>query len=272
MIDFRGVTRALKMFIGFVFPKIAKFFNLKIFNETKTNSFKSIILDTMQFRREKKIFRPDMVNILMQASEGSLKYQAEEKSNDGFATVEESDVGKATVTREWSENELVAQCLLFFLAGFETSASELMFAAYELIANPEVQQKLYKEIAEVNEKLNGKRISYDVLQKMKYLDQVISETLRKWPAGVQIDRICVEDYVYDDGDKLKFKIEKGSIVSYSIYGIQHDPKYFQNPEKFDPERFNDENKKNIRPGTFVAFGVGPRNCIGTTEITYSIRN
>lgn len=138
----------------------------------------------------------------------------------------------------------------------------LTFAAYEILANPNVQNKLHEEIAEVNDRLGGKCITYDVLQKMKYLDQVISETLRKWPAGVQIDRICVKDYVYDDGDKLKFKIEKGSLVSYSLVGIQHDPNYFPNPENFDPERFSDENRHNILAGTYVGFGVGPRNCIG----------
>lgn len=131
--------------------------------------------------------------------------------------MEESDVGKANVTRKWNDDELVAQCFLFFIAGFESAATALTFAAYELLANPEVQQKLYEEIANVNDQLSGKRISYDVLRKMKYLDQVVSETLRKWPIAVQTDRICVKDYIYDDG-KLKFAIEKGSSIIFPIYG------------------------------------------------------
>lgn len=93
----------------------------------------------------------------------------------------------------------------------------MTFAAHELVADPDVQQKLYEEIAEVNEQLGGKRVTYDVLQKMKYMDQVVSETLRKWPIGVQTDRVCVRDYVYDDGER-KFTIEKGSIVLFSLYG------------------------------------------------------
>lgn len=48
-----------------------------------------------------------------------------------------------------------------------------------------------------------------------------------------------------------------------IYGIHHDPTYFPNPDKFDPERFSDENKHNIQPGTYLPFGIGPRNCIGS---------
>lgn len=137
-----------------------------------------------------------------------------------------------------------------------------MFAAYELVTNPDIQQTLYEEISDVNEQLGGKRITYETLQKMKYLDQVICETLRKWPAAGQIDRLCVKDYIYDDEDKLKFKIEKGSNIIFPVYGMHRDPKYYPNPEKFDPERFSDENKHNITPGTYAPFGLGPRNCIG----------
>lgn len=49
---------------------------------------------------------------------------------------------------------------------------------------------------------------------------------------------------------------------YPIYSIQHDEKYYDNPDKFDPERFNDDNKHKIKPFTYMPFGVGPRNCIG----------
>ncbi|XP_037029354.1 cytochrome P450 9e2-like [Bradysia coprophila] len=97
---------------------------------------------------------------------------------------------------------------------------------------------------------------------MKYLDQVINETLRKWPSVLATDRVCVKDYVYDDG-QLNFKIEKGSVVTFSIFELHHNPIYYPNPDKFDPDRFSDENKHNITPGTFAAFGQGPRNCIGS---------
>lgn len=56
------------------------------------------------------------------------------------------------------------------------------FLAYELLANPEIQQKLYEEILEMNTKLDGAKLSYDDIQSMKYLDQVVSETLRMWPS------------------------------------------------------------------------------------------
>lgn len=118
----------------------------------------------------------------------------------------------------------------------------------------------------MNENLHCKQVDYDVLQKMKYLDEVVSEVLRKWPPLVQPDRVCVKDYVFDDGNNLKFTIEKGSRLFITAYGIHHDAKYYADPEKFDPDRFSDENKGNIQPATYIPFGIGPRNCIGKKRI------
>jgi cytochrome P450 family 9 len=59
----------------------------------------------------------------------------------------------------------------------------MSFVAYELACNPEVQQKLYEEIWEMNNEIGGKKINYEQIQSLKYLDQVLSETLRKWPAA-----------------------------------------------------------------------------------------
>lgn len=93
---------------------------------------------------------------------------------------------------------------------------------------------------------------------------VVSETLRRWPPGAFTDRLCLKDYHFDDGN-LSFTIEKGQQLWISFSALHHDPNYFPDPLKFDPERFSDENKHNIQPGTYVPFGFGPRNCIGKLE-------
>ena len=62
-------------------------------------------------------------------------------------------------------------------------ASTMSFLAYELIVNPDIQDKLYSEIKDMNDSLDGETIKYDQIQGMKYLDQVVCETLRKWPAA-----------------------------------------------------------------------------------------
>lgn len=142
----------------------------------------------------------------------------------------------------------------------------LTFAAYELAINPDIQAKLYDEIKKTNEKLNGQRITFDIIQKIKYLDQVVSESLRKWPPAVLTGRVCNKDFTFEDSTSLRFRIKKGCQVWIPIYGLHHDPLYFVNPDKFDPERFSDERRKDIVNGTYVPFGIGPRNCIGKKNL------
>lgn len=171
-------------------PSVAKKLKISFVEEKTAKLFRETILDTMEVRKKNNIYRPDMVNIMMQVRDGTLKHQADEKEKEkeGFATVQESDIGKMSTNRSWNDDEIVSQCFTFFVGGFDTTSTMLMFAAHELSINPDVQQKLYEEIADVNEQLGGKRITYDTLQKMKYLDQVTCETLRKWPSLPDIVR------------------------------------------------------------------------------------
>lgn len=142
----------------------------------------------------------------------------------------------------------------------------LTFAAYELAVNTDIQTRLFEEVRATSESIADKRLNYDALQKMKYMDQVVTEMLRKWPPALLTDRLCNRDYIFDDGTDTKFLIEKGRTVWVPISAIHRDPNYWPEPDKFDPERFNDENKKYIVPGTFLPFGSGPRNCLGETYL------
>jgi len=94
---------------------------------------------------------------------------------------------------------------------------------------------------------------------MKYLGQVIDESLRKYPAVPFITRQCVEDYVIPG---TEVKIEKGIRTFIPIKGIHYDPEYYENPEVFDPDRFSDEIKRDRNQYAFIPFGEGPRMCIG----------
>lgn len=80
------------------------------------------------------------------------------------------------------------------------------------------------------------------------------------------DRKCTKTYTIEpkSPEEKPLIVEEGTTIWIPIYPIQRDPDYWPEPEKFDPERFNDENRKeNIIPYSFLAFGVGPRNCIGS---------
>jgi cytochrome P450 len=87
----------------------------------------------------------------------------------------------------------------------------------------------------------------------------IAESLRKYPPAGFTDRVCTKSFTLPGTDVV---IEKGITVMIPMYPLHRDPEYFPNPNKFDPERFSDENKKNIKPYTYLPFGSGPHNCIG----------
>lgn len=81
---------------------------------------------------------------------------------------------------------------------------------------------------------------------------------------IHVDRQTIRPYTIEPINKneRRLTLKAGAQCLYSIYSIHRDENYFPDPKKFDPERFNDENKYKIIPGTYIPFGVGPRNCIG----------
>lgn len=267
MLNFTTIASALRLLLIKVVPWIARAFDVQLIDPRATRFFRRLVLDTMETRQRQKIHRPDMINIMMQLKHGRVTEDGDHVEHEEFAAVVESNVGKREVKREWSDTELIAQCFLFFGAGFETTSTILSFTSYELATHPDIQQRLFEEITEVNERLQGKRLPYDEIMKMAYLDMVICEALRKWPPAIFTNRECVKDYEYDDGEN-RLTINKGTAVWIPIRSFQNDPRYFASPEHFDPERFNDDNKVNIIPGTYIPFGVGPRNCIGKANYDF----
>ncbi|XP_058837442.1 cytochrome P450 9e2-like [Topomyia yanbarensis] len=263
ILNFFRTSVMLRMLAYSWFPELMQNLGIDVIDRKQIRYFTNIIKETVKNRETHGIVRPDMIHLLMLAKKGDLKYQQEKvKTVEGFATVEESNVGQVSVTKTLTDAEFTAQCMIFFFAGFEAISTAMVFMAYQLAMSPEVQQKLYEEILATNEQLKGKVLSYDTLQAMKYMDMVVSETLRLI-ANPMTDRLCVKDYHLDDGQGLRFTIDKGTCVWFPIYGIHHDPKYYPNPEQFDPERFNDTNRVNINMSTYLPFGIGPRNCIGS---------
>lgn len=248
-------------------PNLMRILGFELFEKKVLVYFKSLMLNTIKNREEKHIFRPDLINILMQIRNGTLHQSnhpdQDDGKHEGFATVEESHIGKKDVIHEWSDNELVAQAFIFFAAGFETASTLLSFLMYELALNPDIQTKLYQEICEISSRMPSKHLSYDMISQMKYMDQVVSETLRKWPPLNITDRLCVKDYEYDDKNGNKFVINRDIQCWIPIFALHRDARNFPEPEKFDPDRFSEENKHKIVSGTFVPFGIGPRNCIGS---------
>ncbi|KAI4454488.1 cytochrome p450 [Holotrichia oblita] len=87
----------------------------------------------------------------------------------------------------------------------------------------------------------------------------VMETLRKYPPVPTLLRQCVIDYKLPNSD---FTLEAGTKVEIPVYALQHDPEFYPDPDKFDPERFTEENKAKRHPYVYIPFGEGPRICIG----------
>lgn len=164
---------------------------------------------------------------------------------------------------DFSDDDLVAQSLVFFLAGFTGVATALCFALAELAMNPDVQDKLYAEIAEVMDTLDSDTITYEKLQRMKYLDCVVSETLRKWSINIMTDRKVTKQYVLDDQEGTKVVLQPGDSVWIPSYSIHRDPKYYPDPLAFRPERFLPNAQPPVNPDTYMPFGLGPRACVAS---------
>nr|XP_015838024.1 PREDICTED: cytochrome P450 9e2-like [Tribolium castaneum] len=232
--DFSGLWQGLKILGFFIFPK---YFENQNLSTEISNFFYNIVKENIRSRQLQNISRPDMISLLMEARENH----------------------KLIHGVEISDEDVTAQALVFFFAGFDSVSSLMTFMSYELALNPEIQKKLIEEIDTTT-----KTLDYDVVKSMKYLDMVVSETLRKWPITPFVNRVCTIPYTVQPKrpDENPIHLKKDAIVFLPIYGLHHDPKYFKDPERFDPERFSDENKAKIVPYTYVPFGAGPRKCIG----------
>ncbi|KMQ85974.1 cytochrome p450 9e2-like protein [Lasius niger] len=238
--SFSGVLAMFKIVFMLSFPRFAKFLGMTGFVSPSTSEFfKRIVGETIRTREEQGIVRPDMIHLLMQA-----------RNKDG------SSNHKMTL------DDIVPQCFGFFLAGFDTTSTLMCFVAHELAVNRDIQDRLYEEVKQ--HLVEGNEISYESLSKMTYMDMVLSETLRKYPPVVFNDRLCTKNYELPPAQPgyKSVIVESNSVMMIPVYALHHDPKYYPNPNKFDPERFSEENKDNIVPYTYLPFGHGPRKCIG----------
>ncbi|EDW74198.1 uncharacterized protein Dwil_GK21516 [Drosophila willistoni] len=236
-INERRHGRALDLFL-FGAPKLAAKLRMKQLVQKVEDFYMNIIRDTVNYRVKNNVKRNDFMDMLIELKK---KYD-EGNKEEGL-----------------SFNELAAQAFVFFLAGYETSSTTMGFALHELALNQDIQNRLRNEIDEVLAKNNGE-FSYDSMREMKYLEKIIDETLRKHPVVGHLIRLATQRYVHPDNPK--YYIEPGTGVIIPVKAIHHDPEFYPEPEKFIPERFDEDQVKQRPACTFLPFGEGPRNCIG----------
>ncbi|KAG5895439.1 hypothetical protein JTB14_037598 [Gonioctena quinquepunctata] len=262
--DFSGLIRTLKTFGYLIFPKIFKILKISFGSNAVNSFFYKLVNDNITTREEKNIIRFDMIHLMMEAKKGVQQKEETVSLDTGFATVKEADFGKRDAVTKITNTDITAQALVFFFAGFDTISTLMSFLSYELALNPDIQTRLRNEIEDTLAE-SKEKITYEAILKMKYLDMVVSESLRKWPSVEASDRVCTKPYTLQPTtpDEEPVHLEKNDVIMIPIIGLHRDPKHYPEPDRFDPERFNDENKGNINPLTYLPFGLGPRNCIGS---------
>ncbi|XP_075549102.1 cytochrome P450 3A8-like isoform X1 [Dermacentor variabilis] len=252
---------SLPFVISKLFPGVAGALKIGPLNSAIFQYFKTFSTNIMENRKKKNQRHEDFLQLMMDAQEGTLT-DSPETSTNREATMFDLDskmsIGSSPARNVLSEDEALAQCVLFFLAAYDALSTVLSCAAYQLALNPAIQDKLRREADECFA-THGEDMNWDIVSKLPYLNSVISETMRLYTPAVRLDRTTVEDYVLGDA---KIKVPKGCAVIVPVYALHRDPEFFPNPEVFDPDRFSDANIASIKPYSYLPFGAGPRNCIG----------
>ncbi|XP_069675748.1 cytochrome P450 4c3-like [Periplaneta americana] len=159
---------------------------------------------------------------------------------------------------ELSRDDVIGEATSVTGAGAETSSTACCFALALLCENQDVQERVMKEQIKIFNKNIHAAVANEHLIQMKYLEQVVKETLRLYPTLPNIYKNTVDEVDLGNGEI----IPEGSFVVISTYVIHRDKDYFPNPDKFDPDRFTPENSVGRHLYSYIPFGLGRRMCVG----------
>ncbi len=194
------------------------------------NVLDSIIYRIIDERRRSGEDRGDLLSMLLRAQD------------------EEGDGGQMT------DLQLRDEAITIFLAGHETTANTLTWTWYLLSEHPDIEQRLHRELDSV---LAGRLPTAEDFPRLQYTEMVITEAVRLYPPAWILGRRALKDY------KLgPYIVPAGAIVIMSPYVMHHDPRYFPDPFRFDPDRWMAEARAPRPQFSYFPFGGGPRRCIG----------
>ena len=155
-----------------------------------------------------------------------------------------------------NDKQLRDEVMTFLLAGHETTALALSWTWYLLGQNPEAEQKLHEELDRV---LDGRLPSFADLSALSNAERVIKESLRLYPPAWGLARTVIKEFELGG-----YRIPAGSNVVMSTWVVHRDPRYFPDPEEFDPDRWLPEKAQKLPKFAYFPFGGGPRQCIGAS--------
>jgi cytochrome P450 len=153
-----------------------------------------------------------------------------------------------------TDKQLRDEAMTLFLAGHETTALTLSWAWYLLAQHPEAEAKL---IAEIDSVLAGRTPTVEDWPKLKYAEMVALEAMRLYPPAYVIGREALIDL-----DIGGYHVPKGTTMLMPAWVIHRDARWYDEPERFRPERWGEERMKSMPKFAYIPFGGGPRVCIG----------
>jgi cytochrome P450 len=153
-----------------------------------------------------------------------------------------------------TDKQVRDEAMTIFLAGHETTANALAWTFYLLAQHPEARRRLERE---VDATLGGRAPALEDLAKLPYALAVFKEAMRLYPPAYLVTRRALRP-VTIRGHELR----KGQLVLINIVGMQRSDRYFEEPMRFDPERFLGDREKSLNKRAYVPFAAGPRVCIG----------
>lgn len=144
-------TQAIRRLLSFAFPGVGKLLRLRVIRKEVSDFFVQVVRDTVTYRETHDVSRRDFLQLLIDLRKEDV----------------EDDDGKSLTIEQ-----MAAQAFAFFVAGFETSSTTMTFCLYELARHPDVQDKLRREVWDIL-KRHGGQITYEAVQEMKYMGQVL---------------------------------------------------------------------------------------------------
>jgi cytochrome P450 len=154
-----------------------------------------------------------------------------------------------------TDKQIRDESLTLFLAGHETTANALTWTFYLLSQNPEAERKFHAELTEV---LGTRDVAPEDYPRLKFTEQVLAESMRLFPPAWAIGRLSTEEHEFNG-----FKVAPKSLVLVSPYVMQHDARFWENPEEFIPARWETQSVKEAgNKFVYFPFSKGIRSCIG----------
>ncbi|XP_067005981.2 cytochrome P450 4C1 [Anabrus simplex] len=157
---------------------------------------------------------------------------------------------------ELTDEDIQEEVDTFMFEGHDTTSAAITWALFLLGLHPDIQDQVFQELDEIFGDSSRSATAEDLVR-MRYLEQVIKETLRLYPSVPIITR-----YLESDLQVGKHLIPSGVNVYIPTFLIHREPELYPQPDKFDPDRFLPENAKGRHPYAYIPFSAGPRNCIG----------